>query len=154
MGIVMQQHGSSWVKSCWAYCFTGPLTARSGVYSAVVNPFLTQPYFTLPPLPVNSSHPLPPSFSMLPPRPSPHSTSYSSSKLPLALSSVCVLDSAFLDGGVCNCRETLRALAGPSVSRCFFGVWQLSASVWLSLLLLTALLSVFLHYCTHLKNLL
>lgn len=90
------------------------------------------------------------------PGPSPHCSSDSCSKLPLAWSSVCVLDSAFLDGSVCKCRETLRSLASSSVSRCFFGVWQLFASAWLSLLLLTrsALSSVFLHYCTHLKTLL
>lgn len=137
--------GLSWVKFCLVlllhcssyfqvWCFLAPWTLLSSSSSL--------------------SHPPSSSFSILPPSLHTSSSSYSCSELPLAWTSVCVLDSAFLDDNVCECRETPRALAGPPVSRCFFGVWQLSAFAWLSFLLLTgsALSSVFLHYCTPFKK--
>lgn len=111
--------GSSWVKSYLALCFIVPPVARSGVYSTVVDPFLRHPS-------LSQSLPHIAYRNLLPPSPLPRaSSSFSCSKLPLAPSSVCVLDPAFLDGSVRKCRETQRVLAGLSVFRCFSGVWQL-----------------------------
>lgn len=85
----MRQIGFSFVKSCLTHGFIVPFPAKPGVYSL----------FSLSPLLLG--HVLT-SFSMTcsPPH---ASTSLSRSELPLAPSSVCVVDSAFLDG-----RETLR----------------------------------------------
>lgn len=86
---------SCWMKSCLASSLFVTLIAKSGVYSAVVESILSYPYCILP---VYTSHP--PGFfpSLL--GPCPHCSSDSWSKLPLAWSSVCVLDPAFLDGTV------------------------------------------------------
>ena len=121
--------GSSWVKFSLVYGSIVAPSSRPGVLSAALDAFLRSCY--------SPSHFLTASTLVFLHAASfsPHSSSYSCCKLPLARPSVCVLDCAFLDDSVCECRETLRALAAPSFSRCFFGVWQLSASHWLSLLL-------------------